>query len=279
MDDDKTIQLGVVLGIYRGAIMSTTGKTKRRMRVSKPSASALTLASCSAVRLLRLAYIEGSRRFLACSVSGIALLDPVNHVYLEVTPEKFAQPADRPDVFYVRLCPKGLQEVKRLKEDPTLLEEPLAAKLNPPAEEPEAAALNGRVWTYHDFGKSVSGARNIVSFMRELPKLWQDKGMGILAEDNTFKTASGAKVSWESLAKRAPECFEVCFTGSTSKEYGRLVLLQFKILLPEMGAEAGHVSMSEPIQTCCSHPPPQGKKNLQKFARRIEQASIGMPDP
>ena len=139
----SSVQLGMVLAIYRGANVSTKGgKTKRRMRVSKPSVSALTMDSCSAVRLLRLTQIEtGSHRFLSCSVSITSLLDPVGHVYVEVTPQHVMQTTDRPDLLIVRLCHKGLQEVTRLREDPDMLQEPLAWNLNPPAEEPEAAAL------------------------------------------------------------------------------------------------------------------------------------------
>jgi hypothetical protein len=257
LDTDKSIQLGMVLAVYRGANMSSKGPTKRRMRVSKPSASALTLPSCAAVRLLRLTRVEASsQRFLGCSLSGVALLDPVGHAYLEVKPEKIFQPPERADLIMVRLCSKGIQEFARLKADPELLQQPLAWNVNPPTDEPEATGGEGRVWTYHDFGKSISGTRNIVRFMRELPKLWRDKGMDFLEKDGTYKLAKGGTTSWESLAKRSPEFFEVAFAGSTSKEYGRLVLLQFKILLPDQGAEARGATYAFALPHPRTHPSP-----------------------
>ena len=240
MDGDKTVQLGLVLAVYRGASMCSKGKvTKRRLRVCKPSISPLTSASCAAIRILKLSHADPkSRRFLACSVNSVSLLDPVGAVYLEVRPSKVAQPLDRPDILMVHLCDQGLREVTRLQKDPSLLDDPIAWNIEPPKDSTETAAIANKVYTYHDFSKSIQGTKNIVTFVRGLPGLWLDKGVEILDKNKKYKVSSGKEMSWESLAKRTPEFFETAFASSTSKEFGRLIILQLKLVLPDGGAEA-----------------------------------------
>jgi hypothetical protein len=148
------------------------------------------------------------------------------------------QPLDRPDRLMVHLCDRGLKEVSRLPKDPSLLDDPIAWNIEAPKDTTETATIANKVYTYHDFSKTIQGTKNIVTFMRGLPQLWHDKGIDILDKNSRYKISSALEMSWESVAKRTPEFFEIAFAASTSKEYGRLILLQLKIILPDGGAEA-----------------------------------------
>ena len=227
---DNTIQIGMVLTVFRGALTRKQGENlPRKLRLSKAAAFPLPLGTCSMVRLVHMTECQ-TQKYFACALSPQLLVAPAGHIIGEIHPATIQQSASK---CVVVLSEAASVQLQALREKPQLLlqgsgnyEEPdVAAKAEVPALDP------GTVFTAADFTRSVAGTKNLEAWLHGLPTIWKNHGVAITNEQNCLKV-NGKIHNWNHLVRRVPEWFDVVYDGP-SKGYGKAVMAKLLRFMPE----------------------------------------------
>ena len=129
-----------------------------------------------------------------------------------------------------------LLAIAKIREKPELLNVPDAT-----VDEKASEASNPvpdaplTIYTRSSFNRLLAGAKNIQTFLRDLPRLWKDAGMSFLDDQQkiTVPKSAGKKLLWEEVCLRAPEMFDITMTKETSqKAFGGAVLTRFHAMMP-----------------------------------------------
>ena len=228
---DKKVSLGIVLTVYRGALLKGKDKTEagRKLRVTKPSVHALPVLTCSRVRVVHLTE-SAPLRYFACSQSSIELLNPqcflghVTNIDFENSETKLR----------IVITQATKEQLDQLQSQPELLSAPIAADGDGAPLESADVQLHAERRTYSavDFTNSIQGSKNLEKFLLTVPKLWSDRGVPITDESGCIELQGGKSLQWFHICKRAPEYFDIAYSGS-AKNFGRFVVGQMSQVLPE----------------------------------------------
>ncbi|CAE6925697.1 unnamed protein product [Symbiodinium sp. CCMP2592] len=230
---DKRVSLGVVLTIYRGALLKGKDKSEagRKLRVTKPSVHALPVLTCSRVRVVHLTE-SAPLRYFACSHSPIELLTP--QCFLgHVGNIDFANCETK---LRVAITQVTKDQLDKLQCQPELLSAPATVAADGDGAHLESADVQlhseRRIYSAVDFTNSIQGSKNLEKFLLTVPKLWSDKGVPITDESGCIVLQGGKSLQWFHICKRAPEYFDIAYSGS-AKNFGRFVVGQMSQVLPE----------------------------------------------
>ena len=104
---------------------------------------------------------------------------------------------------------KVLNAIAKIKEKPELLnvqdatgDEKASEASDPVADAPLT------IYTRASFNRLLAGTKNIQSFLRDLPRLWQAAGMSFLDNEQkiTVPKSGGKTLLWEEVCLRALKC-------------------------------------------------------------------------
>ena len=150
---DKTIQLGIVLCVYRGAII-TSNKGTRSLKSTKPSAVPLTGHLCKAVRVVQLTQYSASS-FFSCNLSKFEVVEVLGHVHGEACPRRIDAGLDK---LRMSFCSEVLDAVRFIQNNPASL---MTIK-EIGATQPEKAAFDGpKNFGAGDFTRTLAGCKAI----------------------------------------------------------------------------------------------------------------------
>ena len=194
------LRLGLVRSVFRGALVKAKDAGPRKLKSSRPAIHALTLTSCSRVRLVVLSKLS-NHRWWCSSFSHMVQLDPLGTVVAEMRVRvSFEQEGKVVFVFGDR----AVKALAKWESSPQLLED----KMDKPAKtsesvECEPQQVESRLYSHSDFARSKDGNLNIREFLKKLPALYVAREMPILSPEGTFKfrKACGAssEISWNEV--------------------------------------------------------------------------------
>ena len=221
---DKTIQLGVVLCVYRGAIV-TSKKGTRSLRASKPSAVPLTGHLCKAVRIAQLTQYSTSS-FFACNFSNFELVEVLGHVHAEACPRR----SDRGlDLLRMSFSSEVLDAVRYIQNNPASL---MTIKETGAAQPEKDSIVGPRNFGAGDFARSTAGCKNVEDCLALLPSKYREAKMELLDKEGYIQCGS-ERYLWTSICKRAPEFYDQRFQAHSGRNYGKQILSHLLQLLPE----------------------------------------------
>ena len=230
--------MGIVQTIYRGAKLKDVkngAKNPRKMRVCKPSGAPLPATCTSRIRMLLLTNVEGNRYF-SCCLSPVIMLDPCCQVVAEAPVETVHVAETKIIMMFTE---KVMNAIAKIKEKPELLNVQDATGDEKASEASEAsdpvADAPLTIYARASFNRLLAGTKNIQSFLRDLPRLWQAAGMSFLDKEQkiTVPKSGGKTLLWEEVCLRAPEMFDITMTKETSqKAFGGAVLTRFHAMMP-----------------------------------------------
>ena len=230
----KTLQLGLVKCVFRGAVARKDGGNSRKLRCAKLSVQPLPASSCSRILVRVLTKCsDNDEVFFCCSLSAAVMIDPVEAVVGEASIVEYVA---KPDKGILRIAAETAKAIQTLQDNPALLE----CKMLKPMPEPPADAeqLEGpKIFTHADFSRTIGGSKNIVTFMRSLPQIWKQQEVLVLDDTGHIhvKTMAGqAKVlRWEEICIRTPDALDILLEKVSNKAFGKTVLNKFLRVLPQ----------------------------------------------
>ena len=178
-EDANVLQLGIVKCVYRGAVCRKNGVATRKMRATKLSMHPLPCSSVSRILIQSLRkYSEHS--FFACIFSPAYLLDPVQHVVGEVRCHSYQAQASK---ILCSFTAETLEAIGKIQDNPDLMKPMADIPMPIPQPDKESISTEGKIYTCQDFQRSVAGTRNIESWMRRLPHMYQLQGIQLLTDE------------------------------------------------------------------------------------------------
>ena len=140
------LRLGLVRRVFRGAVVKVKDAGPRKLKSSRPAIHALTLTSCSRVRLVVLSKLS-NHRWWCSSFSRMVQLDPLGTVVAEMRArESFEQEGKVVFVFGDR----AVKALAKWESSPQLLEDK-QAKISESVEcEPQQ--VESRLYSHSDSG-------------------------------------------------------------------------------------------------------------------------------
>ena len=202
----RELCLGVVTTIFRGALLTTPGKSSnRRLRTTKPSTQPLTMASCSVARVWRATEAGNTgRQFAVHAASTVDLIDPIGSIIGQIKPATVCCTGTLEQaVLALRFNQDQVDSINRVVESEEAYQEAEAMEPQSLPEPEQHPVLNHR-----SFGHNASGTANLVKYMERLPNMYKDHGLQILDDKHNFIGAGGSVLApWKELVQQTPDYF------------------------------------------------------------------------
>ncbi|OLQ02502.1 hypothetical protein AK812_SmicGene14669 [Symbiodinium microadriaticum] len=241
----RQLCLGVVSTIFRGALMTTPGKSNnRRLRTTKPSTQPLTMASCSVVRVWRATEAGNTgRQFAVHACSTVDIVDPIGSILGQIRPASvLCTGALDQAVLALRFHQDQVESINRVVASEEAYQE--AEAVEPQSvPEPEPHPVLG----HRSFGHNAAGTANLLKYMERLPKLYSDHGLQILDDKNNFIGVGGSVLApWTELVQQTPDYFEVTCSSIKKDDYGKQVVRKMLDAHPTKGLIGCGISQGDP---------------------------------
>ena len=256
----RQLCLGVVSTIFRGALMTTSGKSNnRRPRTTKPSTQPLTMASCSVVRVWRATEAGNTgRQFAVHACSTVDIIDPIGSILGQIRPASVLCTGTLDQaILALRFHQDQVESINRVVASEEAYQE--AEAVEPQSvPEPEPHPVLGR----RSFGHNAAGTANLLKYMERLPKLYSDHGLQILDDKNNFIGVGGSVLApCKDLVQQTPDYFDVTCSSIKKDDYGKQVVRKMLDAHPTKGAEGLHILQ-------------QWMENVRKLAQPVPRAQL-----
>ena len=229
---EAAIDIGLVLSIYRGAIVRKPGK-QDTVRTSKPHPEPLEASCTKLVHVAVAVYAPDTDSYNVSCAHETFKADPVNNVFGELTVQDSRVSRTR---FHFRLSGAATAALKLLRQDGKLpalqiLEPNAHAKASPPTPVPPTQSadleFNDRSFMRHLL------AQNSTAFCKGLEKVYRERGFPFVQPDGKVLLNGGGRETWETLLTRVPGFFEVEFAKFQGYRFSQAVFHKLSHLMPK----------------------------------------------